>query len=417
MLPLGKLSKSAASQDAPGIAPTVRLDLGDVPFRTLRRHSVCVETRPGVCSRRLAPLSLSGHADQTYVIAFASFSSVALLQGRCFVRSLLAICVLAFVVRRVARNATGLSIGNAASSLRMPWRGGLALSVVVAVAGLQELSLPHAFGDVPVFEQLPLLNSPPGAPYPGQDVQSTIGIFPATTQAVSDDFELSTSTTLTSITWWGLPLIDALVDPHFFSVIFSTNVPASGDVPSHPGDSFHIESFAAPGWGIGDNPPLYISTPVRDPGNRANMLFQYDATFTNPINLQANTIFWITIHANNFGPRELGINWGWHTRDYTIPDSLAAGDTLVGAVGGLPVNHFGASAQSQPFNSAGLAQGPPSPLNYAAGTDGPAGINAFGMDMAFALYAVPEPSTLILAALGGVALLAYRNRRSLQARA
>ena len=222
---------------------------------------------------------------------------------------------------------------------------------------------------------------------------------------MSDDFELSTSAPLTSITWWGAPLLTP--DPHFFSVIFSANVPASGGVPSHPGSTLSSTPFAQPGWGTGN--PLYNSAPVSDPGDP--VLFEkYTATFPTPISLQASTVYWLTIQADDFTLSENALNWGWHTRDYTIQDSLAPGDTLVGTAAGLPVYNFGGSALSQAYSNVGLAQGSPTALSYAPGTDGPAGIGAFGMGMAFALNAVPEPSTIVLAAMGGLALLACRWR-------
>jgi hypothetical protein len=302
------------------------------------------------------------------------------------------------------RRVAGLSARNAAFT---PWqrsRAVVALLIVAALAGLHELSLARALGDITVFQQLPLLDTAPGAPYPGQDVQSllTNQPNPPTSQVVSDDFELSTTAPLTSISWWGAA--QQSPDPHFFSVDISENVPASGNVPSHPGANVTSVPFAEPGWGIGINPPLYNATGVFNPGETQALFERYDATFPMPIVLQPNTVYWLTIEALDVTLSENGLNWAWHTRDYTIPNSAAPGDTLVGTVGGLPVYSFGAPAVVGTLTS----------LNYAPGVDGPAGINAFGMGMAFALHAAPEPSTFALAAFGGLALLAWRWRRSVR---
>jgi hypothetical protein len=43
--------------------------------------------------------------------------------------------------------------------------------------------------------------------------------------------------------------------------------------------------------------------------------------------------------------------------------------------------------------------------------DGPTGIGQYGKDLAFRLYALPEPSTLALIAMGGVAFAYFGCRR------
>jgi hypothetical protein len=295
--------------------------------------------------------------------------------------------------------------------------------MIIAVIGLNERSLTRAVGQAPFFEQLPLLDdSPAGAPYPGHDQSSTIYPFSGVTSAeVLDDFELSTSRKVTSITWWGAPLQPQSADhPHTFGLTVYDNVPASGNVPAHPGNIAANADFAAPGFS-NFGTPLYSSIPVNDPGSPEGQLTEYSGTLEFGWQFQANTIYWITIYSYA-DASEQGLSWGWHTRDYTIPNTLAPGDALAGNVGGLPLYQGGFGALSQaylgiPPTGIPEPQGSPTAINYAAGTDGPAGIQAFGMDMAFALYGVPEPSTFILAALGGLALLAWRWRSAVKSRA
>jgi hypothetical protein len=319
-------------------------------------------------------------------------------------------------MRTATRCTTLFSIRGAASRLRVRRRAPSTLLVLMALAGWHECSLAPAFGDITVFQQLPLQNDPPtGAPFPGHDQFSTIYPFSGVTSAaVLDDFELSTSRRLTSITWWGAPLQPQSADhPHAFGVTVYDNVPASGNVPSHPGNIAASAEFAAPGFS-NFGTPLYTSTQVSDPGSPEGQLIEYSGSLPSGFQLQPSTVYWLSIYSFA-DATEQGLSWGWHTRDYTIPNPLSSGDALVGTVGGLPVNQFGSSALSQgyfgnPPSGFPVAQGSPIALSYTAGADGAAGINAFGMDMAFALYTAPEPSTIVLSAMGGLALLACRWR-------
>ncbi|HEY1603278.1 MAG TPA: hypothetical protein VGG64_26990 [Pirellulales bacterium] len=84
--------------------------------------------------------------------------------------------------------------------------------IVIALVLLSTILLRSASGDVPVFEQLPLMDNPPaGAPYIGQGALSdSISVGTPNSTIAADDFELSAPTTVTSITWWGTPLLTPL---------------------------------------------------------------------------------------------------------------------------------------------------------------------------------------------------------------
>ena len=52
------------------------------------------------------------------------------------------------------------------------------------------------------------------------------------------------------------------------------------------------------------------------------------------------------------------------------------------------------------------------PTNYVPGLDYPSGIPGnFSKDLAFALYTIPEPGSVVLMALGAVALILFGRRR------
>ena len=98
-------------------------------------------------------------------------------------------------MRTATKCTTLFSIRSAAPRLRVRRRAQSTFLVLMALAGWHECSLRPAFGDKTVFQQLPLLGTPPGR------LSGPRRAPPATSAAVSDDFELSTSAPLTSITW------------------------------------------------------------------------------------------------------------------------------------------------------------------------------------------------------------------------
>jgi hypothetical protein len=159
------------------------------------------------------------------------------------------------------------------------------------------------------------------------------------------------------------------------------------------------------------------------------------------------TVYWLKIAALvDTVPGTVPLQWGWHNRDYTTMDPLAAAVTPPVLPGerderielGLPtyptpVWHFqddSVSAQTRigvdptmPSTPLFVQQFGYVPQHYQNGLDGPGpivaadgtllqpGIGAFSKDLAFQLYTygVPEPTSGVLIALGMMGLVARRR--------
>jgi hypothetical protein len=169
-------------------------------------------------------------------------------------------------------------------------------------------------------------------------------------------------------------------------------------------------------------------------------LYQYDAELKAPFAEQANTVYWLKIVAIVNPSTDGQIIWGWHDRDWTVPNLLAStppavtpGEGPVGIVSsGLTVNHFQDDAVagtmtlgpipsliSGPIDPALVIQQLGTPQHYIVPFDGPAaspgaanGIDSFSKDLAFALYTrVPEPSSIVMLFVGAVGLIAARRMK------
>jgi len=186
-------------------------------------------------------------------------------------------------------------------------------------------------------------------------------------------------------------------------------------------------------------------------------LFEYNAElhFPREFPQEKGKVYWLKI-VNLVEVADEGVlptyEWGWHNRDYTQNNPLAStppdvdpGEHVAGFLpDDQPIYHFqddaveGSIAGIQQLDNEGLnihfdqgidyngdpngARGWWTDTNYVDGIDGPGpglgqagvnfpGIEEFSKDLAFELYTVPEPATMTLLTLGGLAVLRRRRKR------
>ncbi len=300
-------------------------------------------------------------------------------------------------------------------------------------------------------------NGTPGI-YGGHDELSTAYGFGSAAQPptdysgrfMADDFADNLSSPVVHVRWWGSYRND-FINPNMpvtkFLISFEDDVPA-GPAPSfsRPTDLNNFNQVVtlgtlAPGSGT------YTETLIRGPDAVVNeSLYEYNAELHLGKEFQEkkDTVYWLkvvamvdvpnTIQFPTNNPPPNVTQWGWHNRDYTIPNGLASpnvvpGETQVGSIGATPIWHFQDDAvegdvrilpglmgfqMPQVFQPATNMQ----PTNYLNLADGPAGIpgtnfpgiGAFSKDLAFEIYTVvPEPATCMLAVFGLAAVLVRRR--------
>jgi hypothetical protein len=290
-------------------------------------------------------------------------------------------------------------------------------------------------GETIKFNQLPLDATPvAGQLYWGHDELSTAlrtantapynGIF------MADDFSDKVSQPVVHISWWGSYLHNERFNGvKKFLVSFESDVPQGPNNPfSHPGvpllNQIVTAGPLAPGSGT------YTEQLVSPGGAPLNeQLFKYNAELRFPFPEQANTVYWLKIAALVDVPNDGQIQWGWHDRDYTVSDPLAAGPPLVNpgerneapAGNPFPVWHFQDDAVNGNLitivdpatGNIIVDQSNYAPQNYMAGVDGPSIMSDLSKDLAFQLYYrdIPEPGTIGLAALGGMMTLRKHQKR------
>ncbi len=264
-----------------------------------------------------------------------------------------------------------------------------------------------------------------GAAYFGHDALSSAtlnanDVYVGT--GAADDFSDYYNTPVIGVQWWGsyIPAPAAGVPPITpvpdFLLSFESDVPASpAGAFSHPGSVLLAQTVTRNTGG-----PLAPGQFTEAAVGPTNNLFVYQALLQNPFPEAAGTVYWLKI-AGLF-PSGTSEQWGWHNRDYTIPDPLAnPGETNINAGGTFPVWHYGDDAVQGFLNyippstthGGSVDEGDFVPLTYNPSnttTDGPAIVTGLSEDLAFQLYTTPEPAPLALLAIAGAALLLVRRR-------
>ncbi len=288
--------------------------------------------------------------------------------------------------------------------------------------------------------------------YPGHDELSTASRTNPNTPwqgtYMADDFADYAGTPIVHVRWWGSYIQNQAYD-HVkqFLISFEHNIPASPTGgpshpdPTHPGNLHQIvDLLPTPAAGPTPPPPPGMFTeksiPIGAGPPPPEGLWEYNAELHLDKHFHeqvaaagANNVYWLKIVALVDVQRDGPIQWGWHNRDWSIPNDLAAkpGDTPDGAERPLPgplpmpVWHFEDDAvqgpitvtpnPTMPHMPSEVLQPDFAPQNYVLPWDGPTGIQQYSKDLAFELYTnVPEPCTLGLMAIAAIAFMGQRRR-------
>jgi hypothetical protein len=308
---------------------------------------------------------------------------------------------------------------------------GIATITSLATLGLGSLASAQALpGEILKFQQLPLGDTAtnPKSAFPGHDELSTASLNPATQgfsgTFAADDFSDNVTSPVVDVQWWGsyLPNSATNTQVQHFLISFESDVPADPNTPySQPGVSLSSQIVTL--GALAPQSGTFTEAAVPALPGPDGPLYQYNAELASPFPEVAGTTYWLKIVALD-GPNQ-STQWGWHNRDYTIPNPLAAapGDSILGTNDiGQPVYHYLDDAVS---GSVLYTPGVPppknlietriSPLNYSMNPTvdgfGANGLASPSEDLAFSLYYTQVPEPVGLPILATSLFLFRRNRR------
>ena len=272
---------------------------------------------------------------------------------------------------------------------------------------------------------------------------------------MADDFADRFDSPVVHVKWWGSYLDNNIQQPvDKFLISFEADIPdpdGSHEGPgfSRPGEPLlnQIVTRAPAAVGLFPGSGTYTEKFIHPGGSPLfEELYEYNAELhlNKEFFQKPDTVYWLKIVAlvdvpdgiDPFQNPTAVTRWGWHNRDYTIPNPLASvppavvpGEHLdnpfVDPAYPAPVYHFQdnsvtgeviVDARQNPIMPE-VAQREESmmPNYYLDGIDGfgpgmptgtdHGGIGQFSKDLAFELFTIPEPTTFGLFALGLTAML------------
>ena len=278
----------------------------------------------------------------------------------------------------------------------------IALLTAMAVA---ILSVP-AIGDwdatmATKWVQMPDLNPLPGA-ITGMDVNATwrqIGVPPVPyypfVKVLADDFPCTTTGPITGIHVWGSWLNDLHNPNTTFHLSIHADVPGSSatGVYSHPGNvlwqqDFNPGAYTAKVWGQAQEFFYEPNTDRIIGGDTQVVLYNFPIPLATAFVQQGSAanpmVYWLNVQAIVPGDEV----FGWKTSVNHWNDDAVFADTSLP----LPTGQLIGPAPSPVFWQ---------DMHYPVGTP----YAGSSIDLAFAITTVPEPATLSLLVLGGLAVI------------
>lgn len=273
---------------------------------------------------------------------------------------------------------------------------------------------------------------------------------------MADDFADNLTSPIVHVKWWGSYKSD-FIDPQMpvnkFLISFESDVPQSSTQPfSHPGTPLlnQVVQRNPAGNPLAPASGTFAEKLIRGPDPLlGESLYEYNAELHLNLDFpeKKDTVYWLKIVAMvdvvpgltfpagnpDASPTKV-TQWGWHNRDYTIPNLLASpnvspGEIVVGPVGiNTPVWHFQDDSvagdvrilpTTAGYKTPQIDQQNMVPQKYVDFADGPGfgnaavpPISAYSKDLAFELYTlnVPEPTSALLLTCGMLGVACRRKR-------
>ncbi len=315
-------------------------------------------------------------------------------------------------------------------------------------------------GQVLKFQQKPMIKTPiKGVDYNGHDELSTAYLTPQagtnlmeyTGVAMADDFADEFKTPVVHVRWWGsYPEFNPDQPVDKFLIAFESDLPADQNPlgfsrPDQVLSSQIVKRVAAGPLAAGSGTYFEKQLTFGLPED----IYEYNAELNlgQEFAQKPDTVYWLKVVAlvdNQPLPGTQNTQWGWHNRDYTVPNPLASPAVLPGELNEQPLIDPGYPAEvwhfqddsvsadtrividpNDPTLTPNVVQTNYNPQRYIDKLDGPGpefdaagnlihgGISQFSKDLAFELYTIPEPASVILIVLGVVGLWIGSRRKRL----